>query len=44
MKFITKPLVVLFSIVACVGAILGWALSSEKEQTYPIQGSFEQHW
>ena len=43
MKFFTKPLIVLFSIVACVGAILGWALSTEKDQTYPIQGSYEQH-
>ena len=42
MKFISKSLIIAFSIVACVGAILGWALSSEK-QPYPIQGPYEQH-
>jgi uncharacterized membrane protein len=43
MKTLSTPLMIVFSIVACLGAVLGWALRSPKRPVYPIQGSFEQH-
>ncbi len=42
MKLLTKLLIIGFSVLAFIGAILGWALSTEK-RAYPIQGPYEQH-
>ncbi len=42
MRSIAKTAMILFSLVACLGAILGWAMSSER-QKYRVQGPYEQH-
>ena len=43
MRSIYKTLMVVFSIVACVGAVLGWALSGHRQAAYQLQGNYEQH-
>jgi len=34
---------IVLSLVAFMGAVLGWALASTRQTVYPIQGGYEHH-
>lgn len=43
MKTLQKVLMISISIVACVAAIVGWAVTFDRSHTYPPHGTYEQH-